>query len=470
LQKSTVWEAILSLTKQEEKAFQKFLASPYYNQRAELNRLFAHFLTCKNDDVALAAPAIWEAVYPQHALNDQKLRLLFSDLLKLVEAFFIEIEQQKKPTEKETHLTKAYLQRGLTKQFLRTHKSAIEKNEEQAYRHADYYQSALHLAWLQYQHDAAVSRTGDFNLQALSELTDQGYFLHKLRLACLQLSHQKVFKTEYAFGALPFVLEYVERHQLTQIPAIGLYYDCYQFLTNTDAEQHFQAFQERLSKDAALFPPDELRTLYLLAINYAIKKVNELRADWFGPTLRLYQDALSRNLLLEHGVLSRFAFNNIVAIGLRTGETGWTTQFIHQYASFLEKKHRQAIIHFNQARIAYAQRDYDQVLTLLQQADYKDILNNLIAKTLLLKVYYETKSYASLESHLASMRIFIQRHKQLGYHQVNYLKLIKFTQLMVQMESTGKPTKQEFVAMVENEEGLVEREWLLFNYELRNTH
>jgi hypothetical protein len=458
-----VWDAISSLSKQEGKKFLQFLNSPFFYTRPDLPAIAEFLLRCKSNQIPPTGPQIWVAIGKTEPYQDQTMRLLLSELLGQLEQMFVELEQSTDEIELETLQARAYLRRGLQKHFQKTLRQATQSNENQIYRHSDYYAASLKLAWLQYQFDSNASRTGDYNLQALSDLTDQSYALNKLRVACLQASHQKTFNTVYDFGALNMVMTHVEERKWTAIPAIGLYYYCYRFMTQTESETNFQAYNQLLRQHAALFPTDELRTLFLLAINYAIKKVNEGKEDWFAPTLGLYKDALERQLLLENGILSRFAFTNIVAIALRSGDTEWAKTFIENYQVYLEKKYQQAIIHFNLARIAYAQRDYNQVLTLLQQADYKDILNNLIAKTLLLKVYYETKSFSSLESHLASMRIFIQRNKQLGYHQVNYLKLIKFTQLMVQMESTGKPTRQEFVTMIDKEEGLLEREWLLNN-------
>ena len=50
-------------------------------------------------------------------------------------------------------------------------------------------------------------------------------------------------------------------------------------------------------------------------------------------------------------------------------------------------------------------------LELIQQTDSNDLLQNLSAKTLALKIYYEIGAYELLRSHLDAMRTFLNRKK-----------------------------------------------------------
>ena len=290
---------------------------------------------------------------------------------------------------------------------------------------------------------------------------DVAFLVRKLRLACASLSHKAVFKTEYRLGLLDAILAQVEQENLTAIPAIGLYFHCYKFLTESAPDAHFEQFREMLFTHAGLFPPDELRSFYLLAINFGVKKINESAEGWLHATLDLYKSALERDLLLENGLLSRFAFNNIVAIALRTGETDWTERFILQYKPRLERQWREATAVLNLARVAYARRDYKTALLNLQRSDYKDLINNLIAKTLQLKIYYETAEYDLLESHLASMQNFIRRHTGIGYHRTNYSRIVHYARQLTTLQFNNSKAVATLREQIEKEEILTEKEWLL---------
>lgn len=94
----------------------------------------------------------------------------------------------------------------------------------------------------------------------------------------------------------------------------------------------------------------------------------------------------------------------------------WVRGFINEYRNRLEKKYLESSFSFNLARLEYASKHFDFVLELLQQANYRDPLLNLAAKTLLLKTYYDIGAYDTLQSHLDAMRNYIHRKRVLGYH------------------------------------------------------
>ena len=289
------------------------------------------------------------------------------------------------------------------------------------------------------------------------------FIARKLRLACLAVSHQAVFKTEYKIGLLPEILRYVAVEKLDSIPAIGLYFHCYHFLTAefVVGEQHFSAFRNMLLANASAFPAEELRTLYLLAINFGIKKLNESREGWLHITLDLYKNALELELLFENNQISRFAFNNISAIALRVGELDWAENFIHTYRPKLERQWRDATASLNLARVAYARKDYKTALLNLQRSDYKDLINNLIAKTLQLKIYYETDEFDLLASHLGSMKNFIRRHTAIGYHRTNYSRLVYYTEQMMTLNFSNTKAVTTLREKIEKEQILTEKEWFL---------
>jgi hypothetical protein len=212
---------------------------------------------------------------------------------------------------------------------------------------------------------------------------------------------------------------------------------------------------------ARQFPPDELRTLYLLAINFGIKKTNELREGWPQATLDLYRGALELGLLLENGRISRFAFNNIIAVALRVGELDWVERFILDHKQLLERQWREVAASLGLARVAYARKDHHTALLHLQRSDYKDLINNLTAKTLQLKIYYETDEFELLKSHLASMRTYIRRHTSIGYQRTNYSKIVQYTGQLMALDFRKTDAVVKLREAIQGEEILTEKEWFL---------
>lgn len=492
MEKTLLYEAYSTLSAAERREFAKFVRSPFFNQKPALVALCDYLQGCCERGEVPSAEGAWGAASPSAPLSKKgegeraspppplqmgegspvspppgglggavKLRLATSNLLALLERYWMYQEKFADADRAKIRLAGAYRKRKLGKHFDITLREARQARERQPWRTADYYHDLNLVEWEQYQWDSSSKRSDSLNLQATSDLMDTAFIARKLRLACLARSHQAVFKTEYQLGLLDAVLKYLETSALEETPTVGLYFHCYHFLTDPAAERHFDRFKEMLFAHADTFPEDELRTLYLLAINFGIKKINEQQGIWLRNTLDLYQNALARQLLLENGHISRFAFNNIAAIALRLGELDWTEQFIREQQQFLEKQHRRSTAAFNLARVAYARQDYGAALLQLQNVVDRETGINLLAKTLQLKIYYETGEWEVLESHLASMKTYIRRHARIAYQRDNYLRILFFTKQLMQLDRSRPETVTRLQERVAAEPSLTEREWLL---------
>ncbi len=461
MERTLLYEAFASLGKSERREFGKFVRSPFFNQKAHPTALYEYLCECLDGRRQPAAAEAFSRLWSGQPYDDQRMRLANSELLGLLEHFWMYQEKFRDYDRAKIRLAAAYRKRNLPKHFQITLREARNARERQPFRHAEFYHDLNLIEWEQYQFATASKRTEHFNLQEMSDLMDAEFAARKLRHVCFSLSHQAVYKTDYQFHLLDAVLDYVQADNHLDTPALALYYHCYRFLTNPSDEAHFFLFKQKLFAHSAAFPQDELRILYLFALNFGIKKCNELVQPYFRETLDLYKSALELDLLLENGLLSRFAYNNIVAAALRAGETAWAEDFIHRYRNFLEKKYRDVTHSLNLARVAYNRRDYKTALLHLQRADYKDLINNLIAKTLQLKIFYELGEYDLLESHLASMRTYIRRQAAIGYHRTNYLNIVRYTQQLLQVNPNNAALLSQLRQQIENEPVLTEREWLL---------
>jgi hypothetical protein len=454
MEKTLLWEAFSALSSAEVREFGKFVRSPFFNTRPQLVDWFDFLAECRAKEDS--SPNI-----PTHLGDGLGVRLAHSALLTLLEKYLVYKEKFSDEARGKIRLAAAYRKRNLPRHFQITLREARQSRERQPWRHADYYHDLNLIEWEQYQYDTAQKRTDSLNIQSTSDLMDTAFVARKLRLACLAVSHQAVYKTDYRIGLLEAVL--AESERMEDIPAVGLYFHCYRFLTDPfeQGEGHFLRFRELLATCADTFPKEELRTLYLLAINFGIKKLNESRAGWLRATLDLYKSALALDLLLENGQISRFAFTNIVAIAVRAGEADWAETFILDYRPRLERAWRDATASLSLARVAYARKDYAGALLQLQRSDYKDTINNMVAKIYQLKIYYETDEIDLLNSHLASLKNYVRRHTAIGYHRTNYSRILHYTEQLMALHFNNPKAVAALREKIEAEKILTEKEWFL---------
>ena len=458
-----------SLNNAECKLLAKFVASPYHTGRMYLSPLLGYFIACKKQNTVSQKEVAWQQMHPDEPFDDQRWRLALSNLLKLTEEFLASQEIKEESGLKRQFLAQSYRKRRLTKHYLRNLRAWETELEKETQQSADFYEKQYWLEWEKYRHLSLDNQPEVLNLQEMSDAMDTVFIARKLRHACFSFSHQTIFKKDYHIKLLDEILSLVKNNfELLQFPVINLFYHCYLALTVGSTSQSaetretsFQQFKQLLFDLGDRLPEDERRSLLLLAINFGIRQMNSGRAEYDRPVLDLYQMALENSLLLENGSLSRFAFNNIVAIALRLNETEWVEHFLYAYKHTLDRPHRNVTFSLNLARLGYARKNYQEALLHLQFSDYKHPVNNIVAKVLQMKIYYETDELEALEAHLRNMRTYIRRQRSFGYHKENFLNIIGFVQALVELNPFDKKVREALRERIENAGTLTEREWLL---------
>ena len=466
MKKSKLITVFNSLTKRDVREFSKFVRSPFFNQQEELITFWEYLVECKQHlKLIPTKEQVFEQLYPKQKYKDTKVRLVMSDLFKLIEHYLIYEDFFKEEVKGQIRLASVYRERNLRKLFDQTVRNVEEEQAAQFTRNAEYYNESYLLQLEKYQFASISKRTEELNLQEISDTVDVAYLALKLRHTCFLLSHQRVYNTEYRFGLLADVIAYIEEQNYLEVPAIAVYYYCYHSLTRAEEVVYFHKFKQQIVEYSGLFPKGEMRDLYLLAINFCIKKINEGNEDYAKEVLDLYKEGLKQEIFLINGILSRFTYRNIVAIGLKMGNYEWVESFSHTYKFSLEKKYQESVYSYALGHLEYERKNFQEALTLLKRAEHSDLLINLVAKTLLLKIYYELDELDILESHLDSMKTFLRRKKVIGYHQANYLNIINFTKKLISVNPYDKAEKKILQQKIEAE-ALIEKEWLLAQLDL----
>lgn len=455
-------QLFLSLKPAERRLFSKFIVSPFFNQQSILAQIWEHLLDrYETLDLLPEKEELYTTVYPEKPYNDQQMRLSISRLYKSLLHFLAYQEATSNPAQLKLYEAKALHKKQLEKHFQRSLGQAQKQAEEEGYKNAEFWQFSFQLQLEQTRQISKTQYSGEAALQQLSDTLDLAYLSAKLRHICLLLTHQKVFQSQFDIGLLPEILAYIKQQELLEEPAIACYFHYYHTLIQPENNTHFQAFKNSIFQYSQQFPPDEIRDLFLLAINYCVKQGNEGKQAYISEMLELYKEGLQTDILLEQGELSHFTYHNIATAGLKTKNYDWVNHFINQYKNKLPRQHRESSFSFNGARLAYAQGFYKKALPLLQKANYKDLLLNLAAKTLLLKIYYELDEFDLLNAHLDAMKNFIRRKAVIGYHRSNYLNIVSFTKKLTSVNPYDKAQRKSLEEQIRKTEHLSEKEWLL---------
>ncbi len=334
---------------------------------------------------------------------------------------------------------------------------ATRRLEKDGKRGSDYYRHQYHLHLEAHLLTLQAGQAKAVSLQALSDSQDVAFIVEKLRTGCIMLSERTVLETAYTSGLLGPVLDFLANHPFLDIPIVAAYYHGYFAQKGGEnSETHFRALKKHIGEHGKQFAPNELQDLTLMALNYAIGRLNRGEDRYFREVFELYQSGLEHGALLDNGQLSRWTYNNITATALRLREYAWLEPFLNDYRALLPPNHRDGAYHFNMARYCYDLGRLRDALGHLLHREYDNVLQNLQARVLLCKIYYELDEWDALDNQIDSLLIYLRRQKGLGYHRTIYGAIARFLRKLV-----NTTDRERLRAEIEAAPELPEREWLL---------
>ncbi|MEL6863681.1 MAG: hypothetical protein AAFP19_04645 [Bacteroidota bacterium] len=385
-----------------------------------------------------------------------------SYLFKHLEHFLYLKEIDAHTLEKDLHLIRAYRKRNLSIDLEQKTRQLKIKLDQQPLRNAYYYHTKQEVQWEEHLVLSTQSPSEVSKLLEMTQATDLEYLHLKLKQACMLSAHGAVYQAEDMPDFLTLLAPLLAASAAwLALPSIAIYHHCFLMMQQREEEHNFALFKTLLFRHGQLFSKVEVRDLYLMAINFCVRKANQNNEQYLYELFDLYKEGLQKEVLLENGILSRFTYHNAIGAGLRTHNYDWTERLIVDYKNTLDKKYRESSYSFNLARLEYSRKNYDKALTLLQKSNYRDLLLNLAAKTLLLKIYFELQEFDLLDSHLEAMLKFIRRKRVIGYHKTNYLNIIHYTKKIVGLNFYDKEAVHTIKEQLHREKILTEKTWLI---------
>jgi hypothetical protein len=459
-----LFSSLRNMPHKELKSFSVYVGCPLFNKRAELvslcNFLVEHLLSSKNE---FPSPErLYEAAFPGKTFQNAQLRHTISYLLELYYQYLAWVEFKDDTTQQNLYRCRALRRRGMDNQFEKEWKEQLVQLEKPFTRDANFHYQRYLLLQEGLEHSTRRERSGKINLQPLPDELTTFYIADMLRHACSTIVHKSVTGQHYEISLIQTILDLAQQPKWRKNAAVSTYYYAYQMLTQPEKTEFFETLKSHLNQFSNCFSPKELRGLYLLAINNCIRLMNTGNRTYIREAFNLYQTALANDLMTENGQISGFTYKNIIRISIALDEHDWALQFLNDYRSFLHARERETLYKYNLAYLYFQQQDYIHAMPLLQQVELEDPLNNLDARRMLLRSYFELKEWIALDSLLQSFSAYLRRSKNIGYHRDTNEKLIYFTKKLIELNLTGNKNNQAQIRIeLEQTQDVAERAWLL---------
>ena len=454
-----LWQA---LDPSEQRDLLKFLNSPLYNQRPDVLAL-AQLMTEHAGEALETLDKIraFDVLFPGQPYDNLRFNYTCSFLVQRLEAFFTWKELDREPHWRDWMLCRALRRRGAHAHFARRTSRLARLLDEQPLRNASHYLTRYLLESERYQHRVLHERETPTLLSQVTDPLHHFFTLENLHWAGTALALQARYGVQNLLPYSERVLEEAGRADPERFPEIAMMHRGYLSLHELENEDNFRQLKNLILENGHLFSAAENRDLYLLAINFCLRRHNRgERPGYTREALDLYRQALEKGLLFENQVLQKFTFNNILRLACNAGERDWALHFLNTYQAYLPTGDRANTFRFNLASWHYLGGEYARVPALLQTFDFSDLDTQLSARQMLLRCYFELEEWQALDSLLKSFYSFLRRRHEIGYQRLMYLNLVKFTRQLM----SGSLTRQKaarLTARIQAEPYVAEREWLL---------
>ena len=464
MKKSRLIELFNSFSRKEQRELGKFVQSPVFNQREDVQLLYDYLYQHYpfKRDSSISKVFVYQSIFPKKKYNDKEMDYAMSFLFGVMKSFLIHQELYEQPQDSQLYLNRALQKKKVTRIFEKEIKMTEKNLDKQPLRNSDFHYFNYQLNFEKYVFNQSVSRLDATNFQTLSDEFTHYFLTNKLWLSCAALAHKKLAKVEFREDFLEEILTHIEQNDYSNVPAVNVYYHCYKSLTTEDNATHFGELTSLMDKHYEQFTQAELKDIYVAAINYCIGQFNKGKSDFIKTAFELYKNGLNKEVFTENGYLSRFTYHNIVLSGMVLKEFDWVHKFIYEFKPRIEQKHRESTFHYNLAIYYFRKPDHDQAMDLLQKVEFDDVHWNMNARRMLLKIYFEKGEFESLDSLLTSFKNFIYRNKNIGgYHRDNNLNLMKFVSRLLSLGKFEKEARATLRKEIEATKGVADKEWLL---------
>ena len=460
-----VFVALSSLNIYELNRFRKFILSPYFNVNERLISLFKLWdpVLRGDEENTLTKAKTWSSVTSDKDYNDKKFRKLCSDLLKLFEDFMAQEAFEKNPLHKADYLLEAVYQKRLEPLYNSSVKSAKRLSSQSYLRPAShFFYKYSYEKWLYNLSGLEIDRSRAINVEEIAGNLDLFYLAEKLRYYCYVLVRKPIAAHEYDLLFMDEIIGHIENEELIDTVPINFYYQIYLTSKNPDDTSHYFKLRKLINENILILPEMEGKEIIDSAINYCIQRINKGNQEFLREIHELYRESLANELIFINGRITPWTFRNVIVSGLRLGEFDWVEQFITQYQDRIEEKYRDNAVSFNTANLYFYKKDYDGVISMLQEVEYDDPSYNLNSKTMLIATYYELDVIEPLLSLLSSFSMYLRRSKSITEaRKSHYLNLIKFVRALIRVQVSKPEEIQKLRKQVEDTDGIVNKRWLL---------
>lgn len=425
--------------------WRNFIESPYFNKHQQTISLAKQLclLFPFEQEKAIKKEQLFQMVYNNQPYDDDKMRWLIHNLLKLTEEF---IYQEKvvlpKLQSKSLELLPVLKEEF---DFVRHayHTKRAKKQINEFINYEKQYQLYNEID------DANIHQnkfTATENLINKNEYQKKWLLYEALKNACDLTNRAQFVKFDFSHTIGNWAINELEQNytKYKNEPALLIYYCIYNSIVNVEDLKNYKLLKSLVFKHQHQFKKAEQRNLFYYLLNFSLRKINKGETSFLKTAFEIFEQMLKEELLYIGEHLPENVFKNIIAIALRLDKTKWVKEFIEQYAKELPSELAANAFQFNMANYYYQIGDMQSAMQQLINVEYTNLNYNLDSKALLLRIYFDLNEDEAFDAHFNAFKVYLIRNKLLANKKHRrYYNLFRFTNRLYNLKNKAKYQKAD---------------------------
>ncbi len=460
-----------SFSENEIKVFADFIASPYFNKRQGVLKLYKLLILYYPEfsDSNLSKEKVFSSLFPGKHYNDGTLRVLVHYLTDLAEKFITFERFAGNKPDYNFHLKEAFTERKLYKQAIGVLRESLGKFKNMDIETSErmYLNYRLHnenLMLLSYSNTGVFDKFLDnANMDVVLDDLQDFYVFKTMSIYLNILNVMVIFKKEYPTVYFDKVLSLITKEYYRDKPEIGIYYNLIKMNLEKNDVPFYRDAVKILNANKTTIHRLQLNEIYINLENYCTRKIREGKQKFLKERFRLFREELENKLYLVEGNMPTVLFRNIVLSGLELREYQWTLNFMHTYKKELQAESKENTGNYCLALYGFYTKKYDEALSYLAKIKYDELYLKIDVKILQIMLYYEMKHEESLESNLESFRHFLAKNILIPHkRKLIFQNFQRYISKIVSLKYKYDPIKKQILAdKIMNDKTSINKKWLL---------
>ena len=467
-----------TLSKDEWKGFEKFVASPFHNNGRNFIRIVKALKKYHPEfnSPGLTKKSLYEKLYGRGEYKESVLNSHLSRLYSIGEEYLLFAEFNKNDyMYRESLKLKALSERGLfTKalKHIRNSRRLIERMEISE----NYFQR---IAVLRKEESIFLHASNRRNL--LYEPVSESINYMTYAFIVEVLSYDSTMQAQKNFWSVDYnksfsrqllnlidfesMLELIKLKDKNSYDLLNIFFLTNRSINNLENDNYYFDLKDQvymiLNNLELNFRKGVLGFLSLVCTMKFVSGKRDFAAEGFEIRKKVIEENLYPVTSSNYMRISEFRSTLLEAVNL--GEIGWAETFAGIFVRKIQPDLRDDITNYSKAIIAYERKDFAKAVDHAVKVNINQITFKLDMKNFIAKTYFETKSFEPLISHLNSYYQLVKTSGSMHHGLINrHLNLIKYLRKIVNIVLTNK--RKEDLPLLKNKiesENVTAKKWLL---------